>query len=174
MSLLQEKEKEKPSIDFELKDVCDDDTNVDSYSIINANVSQDILSVHSSFWLREALDYRDYWDNQDDQDYSIFQQYLDYQVWFTVAFQQRVVAAKVESCKYLLISYLELLDGGIENIYICSRQCTCWPVARSAGDCTISTSAVQPKRKLKPVIAKVSNLSQPNDELSCSLSQIVL
>ena len=114
MSLLQEKEKEKPSIDFELKDVCDDDTNVDSYSIINANVSQDILSVHSSFWLREALDYRDYWDNQDDQDYSIFQQYLDYQVWFTVAFQQRV-AAKVESCKYLLISYLELLDGGIES-----------------------------------------------------------
>ena len=148
MSLLQEKEKEKPSIDFELKDVCDDDTNVDSYSIINANVSQDILSVHSSFWLREALDYRDYWDNQDDQDYSIFQQYLDYQVWFTVAFQQRVVAAKVESCKYLLISYLELLDGGIENIYICSRQCTCLPVADwCAGDCTISTSAVQPNEK---------------------------
>merc|ERR1712183_712580 len=75
----KEKEKEKPNIDFELKDVCDDDTNVDAYSIINANVSQDILSVHSSFWLREALDYRDYWDNQDDQDYSIFQQYLDYQ-----------------------------------------------------------------------------------------------
>ena len=171
MSLLQEKEKEKPNIDFELKDVCDDDTNVDAYSIINANVSQDILSVHSSFWLREALDYRDYWDNQDDQDYSIFQQYLDYQVWFTVAFQQRVVAAKVESGKYTL---LEELDGGIENIYICSRHCTGWPVARSsAGDCTISTSAVQPKRKLKPVIAKVSNLSQPKDELSCYLSQIV-
>ena len=106
-NVLQEKEKEKPSIDFELKDVCDDDTNVDSYSIINANVSQDILSVHSSFWLREALDYRDYWDNQDDQDYSIFQQYLDYQVWFTVAFQQRV-AAKVESGKssrYLIWRY---------------------------------------------------------------------
>ena len=108
MSLLQEKEKEKSNIDFELKDVCDDDTNVDAYSIINANVSQDILSVHSSYWLREALDYRDYWDNQDDQDYSIFQQYLDYQVWFTVAFQQRVVAAKVESGKsswYLIWRY---------------------------------------------------------------------
>ena len=156
MSLLQEKEKEKPSIDFELKDVCDDDTNVDSYSIINANVSQDILSVHSSFWLREALDYRDYWDNQDDQDYSIFQQYLDYQVWFTVAFQQRVVAAKVESCKYLLISYLELLDGGIENIYICSRQCTGWPVADGAQVTVLSAllQCNQMKKKAKTCYCK--------------------